>query len=103
MKLEPSVGALQSPYIIKPSERDIGRKPGAADNSGKINSLTDGPVMLRAGGAEAFVQADSFRKQARGSEQTSLQSQQGIAAYETIAKEQRRGEIQLLLGVDTYI
>lgn len=103
MKLESSVGSLQSPFTIKPSERDIQRDPSGRDDAGKINSATDSPVLLRPGGKEAFVQADSFRKQTGSREQSSLHGQQAIEAYETIAKEQRRGEIQLLLGVDTYI
>ena len=102
MKLEPSVGALQSPFTIKPSERDLQRNRGGSDGTNKVASATDAPVILRQGGPEAFVQADSFRQQGTG-EQSSLRGQQAIDAYETIAKEQRRGEIQLLLGVDTYI
>jgi hypothetical protein len=103
LKLEPSVGALQSPFTINPSARDIQRNRSGRDDVGKTNSATDSPVLLRPGGKDAFVQADSFRKQASSSDHNSLQSQQAIEAYENIAKEQRRSEIQLLLGVDTYI
>ncbi|MFT5312805.1 MAG: hypothetical protein ACI8Z9_001286 [Paraglaciecola sp.] len=103
MKLEPSVGALQSPFTIKPSQGDILRKPNGRDDASKVNSATESPVALRSGGKEAFVQADSFRKQPGSSEKGSFHGQYAIEAYETIAKEQRRGEIQLLLGVDTYI
>jgi len=103
LKLEPSVGALQSPFTIKPSDRDIQRKHSGRDDGNKVNSATESPVALRPGGKEAFVQADSFRKQPGGREQISFHGQQAIEAYETITKEQRRGEIQLLLGVDTYI
>lgn len=61
------------------------------------------PAIIQSGNAEAFSQADDFR-QGRNSqfEQDRNPPNRAIQAYQSIAREERRAEVQQLLGVDTF-
>tara|TARA_R110002167_G_scaffold178598_7_gene378366 strand:- start:5547 stop:5855 length:309 start_codon:yes stop_codon:yes gene_type:complete len=60
-------------------------------------------VIARQGSEPVFKQADAFR-QTVGIQSASGQKERiAIDAYESIAKEQQRQNIQQLLGVDTFV
>lgn len=59
--------------------------------------------IIRAGDSRAFEKAASFRQQTESLSSNSFSEKIGIAAYQSVAKEQQRQGIQLLLGVDTFV
>ena len=59
--------------------------------------------IIRAGNSETFEKAASFKQQSSSSSGHSLIEKSAIAAYQSVAKEQQRQGIQLLLGVDTFV
>ncbi len=59
--------------------------------------------IIRAGDSKSFEKAASFKQQTESLSQNSLNEKAGIAAYQSVAKEQQRQGIQLLLGVDTFV
>ena len=59
--------------------------------------------IIRAGDSETFEKAASFSQQPDSRVSNSLNEKSAIAAYQSVAKEQQRQGIQLLLGVDTFV
>ena len=59
--------------------------------------------IIRAGDSKSFEKAASFNQQTESLSKNSLNEKAGIAAYQSVAKEQQRQGIQLLLGVDTFV
>lgn len=61
------------------------------------------PAIIQSGNAEAFNQADDFRQGRNNQfEQDRNTPNRAIQAYQSIAREERRAEVQQLLGVDTF-
>lgn len=59
--------------------------------------------IIRAGDNESLQKAATFNQQKNTISSNSLNEKSAIAAYESMAKEQQRQGIQLLLGVDTFV
>lgn len=59
--------------------------------------------IIRPGDSETFEKAASFNQQTNSLSSNSLNEKSAIAAYQSVAKEQQRQGIQLLLGVDTFV
>lgn len=59
--------------------------------------------IVRGGDSETFEKAASFNQQTHSISSNSLNEKSAIAAYQSVAKEQQRQGIQLLLGVDTFV
>jgi len=59
--------------------------------------------IIRSGDSEAFEKAASFNQQTDSLSSNNLNERSAIAAYQSVAKEQQRQNIQLLLGVDTFV
>tara|TARA_R110000751_G_scaffold91266_3_gene179108 strand:- start:324349 stop:324651 length:303 start_codon:yes stop_codon:yes gene_type:complete len=59
--------------------------------------------IIRAGDSESVQKAASFNQQSHSISNNSLNEKSAIAAYQSVAKEQQRQGIQLLLGVDTFV
>jgi hypothetical protein len=59
--------------------------------------------IIRAGDSDSFEKAASFNQQTDSLSSNSLNEKSAIAAYQSMAKEQERQGIQLLLGVDTFV
>lgn len=59
--------------------------------------------IIRSGDSETFEKAASFNQQTNSISGNSLNEKSAIAAYQSVAKEQQRQGIQLLLGVDTFV
>ena len=68
------------------------------------NNLPNAQVsIIRAGDSATFEKAASFKQQTDALSSSSLNEKSAIAAYQSVAKEQQRQGIQLLLGVDTFV
>ncbi|MFT5675023.1 MAG: hypothetical protein ACI808_000952 [Paraglaciecola sp.] len=105
MKLDPSFGALQSPFSANQARRDTQRdgtdRPTEASKiAGKYGPET---VAILQGNPETLRRADKFQNQHAAFETVGLHSQTAINSYQSIDKDQQKGEIQLLMGVDTYV
>ncbi|GAC20403.1 hypothetical protein [Paraglaciecola arctica] len=59
--------------------------------------------IIRSGDSETFEKAASFNQQTDSLSSKSLNEKSAIAAYQSVAKEQQRQGIQMLLGVDTFV
>lgn len=71
--------------------------------SQEIAQVAQRPVILQSGDSEAFNQADDFRReQNSGFERQRGRSNRAIQAYQSFARDERRQEVQQLLGVDTF-
>jgi hypothetical protein len=101
LKIEPSFGALQSSLSVKHARRDGNDRSSDASNNAGKNSQID--ITMLQGSPEVLRRADNFQKQTAAFETSELRSQTAISSYQSIAKEQQRGEIKLLMGVDTYV
>lgn len=60
-------------------------------------------AIIRAGDSDSLEKAASFNQQKNSISNNSLNEKSAIAAYQSVAKEQQRQGIQLLLGVDTFV
>jgi hypothetical protein len=60
-------------------------------------------VVIKAGSEPVFKQAEAFRDSGTSKSSNGLKQQVAIEAYQSIAKEQQRQDIQMLLGVDTFV
>jgi hypothetical protein len=104
VKVDSSLGALQSPIAPKRAKPDPQGESGTGktDVAAILGTIDQGRSAVRQGGVKAFDQAESYRQQQTTTEQLTLRSQNAVEAYHSISKEQQRGEIQQLLGVDTF-
>lgn len=59
--------------------------------------------IVRAGDSESLEQAATFNQQTNSMSSNSLNEKSAIAVYQSVAKEEQRQGIQLLLGVDTFV
>jgi hypothetical protein len=93
--------ALNAPEIARVL-RDKSREVGSMQSKDEKHPAAQLSV-IRPGGAEAFDKAKSFNQQTETLSHATSKEQQAITAYQSIAKEQQREDIQLLLGVDTFV
>jgi hypothetical protein len=105
LKFEPLAGALQSPVSINQTRRDIQRDSPerSTEASNVTGKYAQGTAAILQGSPEILRRADKFQKQQTTFESFGLLSQTAINSYQSIAKDQQKGEIQLLMGVDTYV
>lgn len=88
---------------------DIARSPRDKTRELKLEKSQDNNPpsaqvsIIRAGDSASFEKAASFNKQTDSLSSSSLNEKSAIAAYQSMAKEQERQGIQLLLGVDTFV
>lgn len=59
--------------------------------------------VIKAGSEESLAKAATFNAQGQTQSATSLNEKSAIEAYQSMLKDQQRQDIQLLLGVDTYV
>jgi hypothetical protein len=99
--------SIESLSLLKAS--DIARlsrdKPRElkSDKSQDDNLQNAQVSIIRRGDSETFEKAASFNQQTDSLSSNSLNEKSAIAAYQSVAKEQQRHGIQLLLGVDTFV
>ena len=60
-------------------------------------------TLLRQGSETVYKQADEFRHTSEIKSSNGHKERIAIEAYESMTKEQQRQNIQLLLGVDTFV
>ena len=95
-----SLSSLKASEIAR-SSRD---KPRALKiDKNKEDQPSAQVSIIRAGNSETFEKAASFKQQTDTLASNSLNEKSAIAAYQSVAKEQQRQGIQLLLGVDTFV
>lgn len=59
--------------------------------------------IIRAGDTQAFAKAESFTNQTSSQSSLSLNEKNAIDAYQSMLKDQQKQDIQMLLGVDTFV
>jgi hypothetical protein len=68
------------------------------------NTLRNQPSIIRPGDERGQQSARQFNEeQSAIQEDASSRNNRAIAAYQSFAREDRRAEVQQLLGVDTFI
>lgn len=96
-----SLSSLKASDIAR-SSRDKPREL-KSDKSQNDNPQSAQVSIIRPGDSESFEKAASFNQQTDSLSSNSLNEKSAIAAYQSVAKEQQRQGIQLLLGVDTFV
>ena len=102
MRVESSVSALQRPLhdnAIKRNKQEDNAKQDVASAFDGAKNVQD---IIRSGSVDAFDQAETFRQQAGADDSSTFSSQNAIDTYQSVSKEERRNEIQQMLGVDTF-
>jgi hypothetical protein len=99
--------SIESLSLLKASDiaRSSRDKPRdlKSDKSQTDNLPTAQKSIIRPGDSATFEKAASFNQQTDSFSSNSLNEKSAIAAYQSVAKEQQRQGIQLLLGVDTFV
>lgn len=104
MEVESSLVAAQNALTITPSTREPQKQAETREQQVQRQS-TELPltrVVVRQNSAEAFEQAEKFRQQHSFQDQSTSKAKAAISAYQSLATDQQRREVQQLLGVDTY-
>ena len=96
-----SLSLLKAPDIARVSQ-DNPRELKSGKGTDDQPQITQVPI-IRAGDSKSFEKAASFKQQTESLSSNSLNEKAGIAAYQSVAREQQRQGIQLLLGVDTFV
>ena len=106
MEIESSIIAAQNALAVTPAVREPQKEADARQQQVQRQD-TEFPrtqVVVRQGDAQSFNQAEKFRQQQQAFyDQPSKRSSEAIYAYQSLAREQQRSEIQQKLGVDTYV
>lgn len=105
MEIESSIIAAQNSLVINPPLREPQREVDARQQQEQrqTTELPQTQVVNNRGGAQAFEQAERFRQQQQTFyDQPNSRTREALNAYQSLATEQRRSEIQQLVGVDTY-
>tara|TARA_R110000744_G_scaffold288591_1_gene399589 strand:+ start:425 stop:748 length:324 start_codon:yes stop_codon:yes gene_type:complete len=102
VRVESSVSALQSPLNDKAIKRNKQQESTNSDVASALGGAKDVQDIIRKGSVEVFSQADSFRQPATSDDTSTFSSQNAIDTYQGVSREERRNEIQQLLGVDTF-
>ncbi|MEP1382620.1 MAG: hypothetical protein ABJK64_02360 [Paraglaciecola sp.] len=101
MAIDSLSNALKAPDLSRSSrDKNRGIQPIQDENSSSSSSKVE---IIRAGSPNAFAQADSFNQNSATQAGATLNEKSAINAYQSIAKDQQREGIQLLLGVDTFV
>lgn len=105
MEVESSLVAAQNGLMITPPDREPQRQAETQQQQDqrRQTELPREQVVVRQASPEAAGQADQFRRQQQTSyEQPDPRARSAINAYQSLAIEQRRSEIQEMFGIDTY-
>ena len=104
MELKPSLIASQHTTVSNSVVREPQKESAARQQQQQkqVADLLNTQVVIRPGGTEAFEQAERFRQKHSFQERTDARSRQAIDTYQSLLKEDKRMEMQQLMGVDTY-
>ncbi|MEP0357037.1 MAG: hypothetical protein ABJH06_14255 [Paraglaciecola sp.] len=101
MTIDSLSNALKATDLSRSSrDKSRGVKPIEDDKPSSASSKVE---IIRAGSAKAFAQADSFNQNSANQTGSTFSEKSAIDAYQSIAKDQQREGLQLLLGVDTFV
>ncbi|MFC6439511.1 hypothetical protein [Bowmanella sp. JS7-9] len=106
MELESSLVAAQNAIITPPNFREPNRSAAEQQQTQQQRANTQLPpaqVVVRQGSAEAYQQADQYRKQQTYYDQPEGKARAALAAYQSLQLDAKRDEIKQFLGVDTYV
>ncbi|GAA6185094.1 MULTISPECIES: hypothetical protein [Alteromonadaceae] len=106
MEIESSLVAAQNQLTITPTAREPQKQAEAQEqqNQRRDTQLPRQQVVTRQNSPEAYAQAERFREQKNSASQPQdFSARQAIDAYQSLAKESQRSEIQSLLGIDTFV
>lgn len=109
MEIESSVVASQNAIISNPAVREPQREADLRQQQEQRQEteLPKNQTVVRSGDNQVFEQAEKFRQKQSSSDQfrepRDNRSQVAVSAYQSLAKEAKREEIQQLMGVDTYV
>lgn len=87
---------------VPAARKDIARIAQTPADKEKAQSAAQ-VITVRQGSEPVFEQADAFRQTVGVQGATGQKERFAIEAYESMAKEQQRQNIQQLLGVDTFV
>lgn len=105
MEIESSLVAAQNGLAITPNQREPQREAENRQQEAQrqTTELPRTQVVVRQANPEAFEQAERFRQQQQANyEQPNPRARNAINAYQSLANQQQRSEVQQLLGIDTY-
>lgn len=105
MEIESSIVASQNSLAINPLVREPQREADTRQQQEQRQNteLPQTQVVNNRGSAQAFEQAERFRQQQQTFyDQPNNRARQALNAYQSLTTEQRRSELQQLVGVDTY-
>ncbi|MCF2949769.1 hypothetical protein L0668_16745 [Paraglaciecola aquimarina] len=93
-----AVRVLEVPRHSRDKPRDV--KSVSDKNENPSQSQV---TIIRPGDEESLKKAETFRSKSQSHSGKTLIEQQAIDAYQSIEKDQQRQNIQMLLGVDTFV
>lgn len=104
MEVESSLVAAQNALTIAPAPREPQKQAETREqqNQRQATELPVAQVVVRQPNAQAYEQAEEFRQQQGFQERANSRAQEAINAYQSLASNQQREELQQMLGVDTY-
>lgn len=105
MDIESSLVAAQNGLAITPNQREPQREAENRQQQAErqTTELPRQQVVVRQGNPEAFERADQFRQQQQATyAQPDARARNAINAYQSLANQQQRSEVQQLMGIDTY-
>ena len=106
MAIESAVNAPRNTVLIGPSSRDPSRSNSARDGQPQrqADAAVGRPSIILAGDERGQQRASQFSQDASTiREDANSRNSRAIAAYQSFSREERRAEVQGLLGVDTFI
>lgn len=106
MAIESAVNAPRNTVLIGPASRETSRPNAVRDEPRQVDSNTQRrqPSIIRPGDERSQQSARRFsEEQSSLQDDSSLSNSRAIAVYQSFAREDRRAEVQQLLGVDTFI
>lgn len=102
MDIDPS-GLSSLRAISVPATRKDNARPSQSTDNKNPSKAPSQIAVIKQGSEPVFKQADAFRQTTEVKMSTGQKERVAIDAYESIAKEQQRQNIQMLLGVDTFV
>lgn len=104
MEVESSLVAAQNALTIAPASREPQKQAEVREQQAQrqTTELPASQVVSRQPTAEAFEQAEKFSQQQGFQERANSRAKDAIDAYQSLATDQKRQEIQQMLGIDTY-
>lgn len=106
MEIESSIVASQNALAVNSPQREPQRDAAAQQQVQQRQAATELPparVVVRQANAQAFAEAEQYQQRSGFAyEQPNNKAKSALDAYQSLQREQKRSELQSLLGVDIY-